>query len=118
MSVVFDTMTGEVISLTDNGKLKHPYTINEETRLIDVNVYENGRKIVSETWDEELLIDSAADMMSMTLPYYKDKKILIVKQSEWKRGRRVDVPKPLKCFVCGILTCRGDCDEDTFLGLI
>lgn len=118
MSIVFDTMTGETIPLNDNGTLRHPYTIDEETRLITVIVYENGKRIDSEVWDEEMVIESAADMMSLTLPYYKDKKILIVKTSEWKRGRRVDIPKPLKCFVCGKLTCRGECDEDTFLGLI
>jgi hypothetical protein len=118
MSVVFDTMTGESIPLNDNGKLRHPYTIDDESRLIEVNVYENGKRVISETWDEEIVIESAADMMTLTLPYYKDKKILIVKLSEWKRGRRVDIPKPLKCFVCGKLTCRGECDEDTFLGLI
>ena len=38
--------------------------------------------------------------------------------SDWKRGRKVEIPKPMKCFVCGKLTCRGECDEDAFLGLI
>jgi hypothetical protein len=118
MSVVFDTMTGEPISLNDNGKLRHPHTIENETRLIDVVVYKDGKRVESNIWEEELTIDSAADMMALTLPYYKDKKILIIKMSEWKRGRRVEIPKPLKCFVCGKLTCRGECDEDTFLGLI
>jgi len=118
MSFVFDTMTGECIALSDNGKLSHPYTIDNESRLIEVVVYENQKRIISETWDGELVIESAADMMTITAPCYKDKKILIIKMSDWKRGRKVEIPKPMKCFVCGKLTCRGECDEDTFLGLI
>jgi len=116
--IVFDTMTGETIPLESDGKLFHPYTIDEETRLIGVVVYKDGKRIDSSVWEEEMLIENASDMMNLTLPYYKDKRILIIKHSEWKRGRRVDIPKPLKCFVCGKLTCRGECDEDKFLGLI
>jgi predicted dinucleotide-utilizing enzyme len=116
--IVFDAMTGKAIALEENGKIRHPYTIGDMIRLVDVVVYENGKRIVSNHWDEELLVESAADMMILGSSAYKDKKIFVIKLSEWKRGVRVEIPKPFKCFVCGKLTCRGDCDEDTFLGLI
>jgi hypothetical protein len=99
-------------------KPKATYTIDEETREINTIVYENGKRIHSDEWDVELLIESATDMLALHSPQMQDKKVLIVKLSEWKKGKKVEPRVVLKCFLCGKMTCRGECDEDTFLGLI
>jgi hypothetical protein len=99
-------------------KPKTSYTIDDVTREINTIVYENGKRIVCDEWDEELLVESATDMMALYSPQMQDKKVLIVKLSEWKKGKKVEPRPVLKCFICGKMTCRGECDEDTFLGLI
>lgn len=97
---------------------KVSYTIENETREIVAVVYENGKRIKSDEWDLDLLIETGSDMLSLTSPAFKDKKVLIVKLQEWKRGKLVEQPIALRCYLCGKMTCKGECDEDTFLGLI
>jgi hypothetical protein len=118
MIVDYDPISGEAGGMDLKTTPKCPYTHGEETRLVDVIIYQNGKKILSEEWDDTLLIESSSDMSSLFGTEYASKRILVVKLRDWKRGRIVDITHTLKCFVCGKTTCRGECDEDTFLGLI
>jgi len=114
--IVLDSLTGEIVQLKQEKSNFYPYTIDNETRLVPITIYQNYEKIQSSTWDDELLVQNVSDMMDMNA--LCEKKILIIKMSEWKRGRKVDILKPFRCFVCNKPSCLGECDEDSFLELI
>ena len=114
--IVLDSLTGEIVELKQEKGNFYPYTIDNETRLIPISVYKNHEKIPSLIWDEELLVQNVSDMMDMNS--LCEKRVLIVKMSEWKRGRKVEILKPFRCVVCKKPSCLGECDEDSFLELM
>jgi len=114
----YDPITGSTIPLDTDAKQFTPYTCDEETRLVELVVYQQGKRIESYEWDEDLWIESATDMFALTSPQLSDKRVRIIDRKKWLKGKKVEQRTLLKCFVCGKPTCRGECDEDRFLGLI
>jgi hypothetical protein len=115
---VYDPITDSSTPLDLQAKHKVEYTLDEETRLVPIVVYKNGKKINSDEWDETVFIETPFDILVLSNNEFIDKKVLVVKASDWKRGKKVETKILLKCTVCGSPNCRGECDEDRFLGLI
>jgi|Laugrefa1bdmlbdn_1035148.scaffolds.fasta_scaffold69919_1 hypothetical protein len=114
----YDPITGSTTPLDLDAKQFAPFTIFEETRLVELVVYQSGKRVELYEWDEDLWVESATDMYALMSPQLRDKRVRIIDRKKWLKGKRVEPAPVLKCFVCGKLTCRGECDEDRFLGLI
>lgn len=114
----YDPITESTAPIDSDAKQFVPYTVDEETRLVELVVYQYGKRVESYEWDDDLWIESATDMFSLASPQLKDKRVRIIDRKKWLKGKKVDPTPSLKCFVCGKPTCRGECDEDRFLGLI
>lgn len=99
--------------------IQAPHTEGEETRLADVVVYCNGKRIESDKWDTTLFMESWSDLLSLTAPQFIDKQVRVIKKSEWLKGKRIE-PVRLTCRLCNqpMEKCMGECDIDTFLELI
>ena len=99
--------------------IQAPHTEGEETRLADVIVYCNGRRIESEEWESTLFIESSYDLLSLSEPQFTDKNIRVIKKSDWLKGKKIEQIS-LTCKLCGqpMEKCMGECDIDTFLQLI
>ena len=96
-----------------------PHTEGDVTRLAEVVVYRNGRRIESDVWDMTLFMDSWSDLLSLTAPQFTDKNVRVLKKSDWLKGKIIE-PVRLTCRLCNqpIEKCMGECDIDTFLQLI
>lgn len=99
--------------------IQAPHTENEETRIADVVVYYNGRRIESDEWEATLFMESSADLLTLTAPQFIDKNVRVIKKSDWLKGKKIE-PVRLTCRLCNqpIAKCMGECDIDTFLDLI
>lgn len=99
--------------------IQQPHTEGEETRMADVVVYRNGRRIESDKWDTTLFMDSWSDLLSLTAPQFTDKNVRVIKKSDWLKGKYIE-PVRLTCRLCNqpIAICMGECDIDKFLELI
>lgn len=67
--------------------MKAPYTIFNETRMIEVVVYENGKKTDLTTWDEELWVERGEDWYALMSPQLRNKKVRIVDRELWLRSK-------------------------------
>lgn len=114
----YDPITGSIVPLVTDNKQYTPYTFGDDTRLVELVVYQDGKRVELYEWDEDLWIESATDMFALMTPQLQNKRIRIIDRKKWLRGKKVEITAVLKCFVCGKPTCRGECDEDRFLGLI
>ena len=114
----YDPITGSTTPLDVDAKQFAPYTFAEDTRLVELVVYQHGKRIESYEWDEDLWVESATDMYALMSSQLKDKRVRIIDRKKWLNGKLVEAAPVMKCFVCGKATCRGECDEDRFLGLI
>jgi hypothetical protein len=112
----YDPITGSTTPLDLNAKQFAPYTFGDETRLVELVVYQSGKRVELYEWDEDLWVESATDMYALMSNQLKDKRVRIIDRKKWLKGKVVE-EIPLY-FVCGKQTCRGECDEDRFLGLI
>ena len=101
-------------------QLKSPYTIDNVTRMVDVVVYRNGRKTKETEWEETMVVDSWSELLILADSRYADKNIRVVKKSDWDKGEEIKEVVKLRCTVCGkpAEQCMGECDLDTFLGII
>ena len=99
--------------------IQAPHTEGEETRLVDVVVYCNGRRIESDKWDTTLFMESWSDLLSLTAPQFIDKQVRVIKKSDWLKGKKIE-PVRLTCRLCNqpMEKCMGECDIDKFLELI
>lgn len=114
----YDPITGSIVPLNTEAKQYTPYTVGEDTRLVELVVFQRGKRVECYEWDEDLWIESATDMFALTSPKMQDKRVRIIDSKKWMKGKKIELAPILKCFVCGKPTCRGECDEDRFLGLI
>lgn len=99
--------------------MQAPHTEGDETRLTDVVIYHNGKRIESDSWDTFLFIESSSDLLSLTANQFIDKNVRVIKKSDWLKGKKIE-PVRLTCRLCKqpMEKCMGECDIDTFLELI
>lgn len=118
MTDAYDPITDSSAPLNLEAKQFTEHTVEEQTRVVPISVFLNGKKIIADEWDDVLWVETAMDMMSLSSESFRDKRVLIVKKTDWTKGAVVQPRVVLKCYICGKQTCRGECDEDRFLGLI
>lgn len=98
-------------------KLLAPYRYAGELRNTPLVVYLNNVKIDSTEWDVDIWVETSDDLYAISSDAYKDKRVRIVRKSDWKKSPIIIEPN-LKCPICGKINCRGECDEDRYLNLI
>jgi len=64
-----------------------PYTIFGKTKMVEVVVYENDKKIDSDVWDEEYWIERGEDWYGLMSPGLKNKKVRIITREEWLKSK-------------------------------
>ena len=67
--------------------MKAPYTIFGKTKMVEVVVYENDKKIESDTWDEEYWIERGEDWYGLMSSNFKNKKVRIITREEWLKSK-------------------------------
>jgi hypothetical protein len=67
--------------------MKAPYTIFGKTKMVEVVVYENNKKIDSDTWDEEYWIERGEDWYGLMSSHFKNKKVRIITREEWLKSK-------------------------------
>lgn len=70
--------------------MKAPYTIFNQTRMVEVEVYHNGNKITDTEWDDELWIERGEDWYAMSSPQLRGKRVRVIMREQWLRGERVN----------------------------
>jgi hypothetical protein len=66
--------------------MKSPYTIFGETKMVEVVVYKDGKRINETTWETELWVERGEDYYAMMSPQLKGKNIRIIDRELWLRS--------------------------------
>lgn len=69
--------------------MKAPYTIFNETKLVEVEVYKNGYKTEDITWEEELWVERGEDWYALGSSQLKNKRVRVIRREEWLRGKKL-----------------------------
>ena len=71
--------------------MKAPCTSFGQTKMVDVNVYLNGKKLqeVFFEWDEDLLVERPEDWYALMSDSLKYKRVRVIDRDEWLRGKQV-----------------------------
>jgi hypothetical protein len=67
--------------------MKAPYTIFNETRMVEVQVYRDGHKIAGTEWDKELWIERGEDWYAMQSPQLRGKRVRVIMREQWLRAK-------------------------------
>lgn len=70
--------------------MKAPYTIFNQTRMVEVEVYRDGHKIADTEWDDELWIERGEDWYAMSSPQLRGKRVRVIIREQWLKGERVN----------------------------
>lgn len=63
--------------------MKAPYTAFGQTKLIEVEVWQNNKKIESDVWDEELWVERSEDWYALMSSQLVNKKVRIIERNKW-----------------------------------
>ncbi len=69
--------------------MKAPYTIFNETRMVEVEVYVDGWKTEDTTWQRDLWIERGEDWYEMMGPDMKGKKVRVIRREDWLRSKLI-----------------------------
>ena len=69
--------------------VKAPYTIFNETKMVEVEVYKNGYKTEDTTWEEELWVERGEDWYALGSSQLKNKRVRVIRREEWLRGKKL-----------------------------
>jgi hypothetical protein len=64
---------------------KAPYTNFNKTVQLPIEVYLNGKRIISDTWDEEWFIERAEELYGLNSHQIKNKKIRIIDGNDFRK---------------------------------
>lgn len=68
--------------------MKAPYTIFGKTKLVNVEVWQNGKRIESDTWDKEMWVERDEDMYGLIST--GNKKVRVIHRNEWLVAEEVE----------------------------
>ena len=66
--------------------MRAPYTIFGKTKLVEVVVYQNNKKIESSDWDEEYWIERGEDWYGLMSTQLRDKKVRVITRESWLKS--------------------------------
>lgn len=66
--------------------MKAPYTQFGQTRNVPVVVYQHGKQIESERWDETLWMECAEDWYALMSSALKGKRVRVIEAAAWRRA--------------------------------
>lgn len=66
--------------------MRAPYTIFGKTKLVEVVVYQNNKKIESRDWDEEYWIERGEDWYGLMSTQLRDKKVRVITRESWLKS--------------------------------
>lgn len=69
--------------------MKAPYTTFGQTKLVEVEVWQNNSKIESDVWDEELWVERSEDWYALMSSQLVNKKVRIIERNKWLNGEIV-----------------------------
>lgn len=66
--------------------VKAPYTQFGRTKNIPLLIYLNGKKVESDSWDEDYYICRPEEWYGLSCPSFKDKFVRVIDEREWRRA--------------------------------
>ena len=66
--------------------MRAPYTTFGKTKLVEVVVYQNNKKIESRDWDEEYWIERGEDWYGLMSTQLRDKKVRVITRESWLKS--------------------------------